>query len=128
MNVLSGSLSVLFYTFLYRKDKWKIKSTKIPHAFLNILYLLPIVVNVILMANRIFIESKNGGGLKEISYALYIGMGAVSAICIYASIAMHYEQIIVLVNKIEKIVEYRKDFELLNDLKYFGFNYEFKLQ
>lgn len=112
MNVLSGSLSILFYTFLYRKDAWKIRSIKIPQAILNILYLLSMVLNVLLMAYRIFIELKKGGGLKEISYSLYIGMGAISAVCIYSSLAMNYERITVLVNEIENLVKYRKKFPI----------------
>lgn len=108
MDVLSPSKSVLVRTFLYKKSEWMIGHMKISYVILNCLFVLPMVLNIILMSNRICVELMNGGGFKEISGSFYISFGTMSTVCIYASLATSYKLIIELMEHIEDVVNHRK--------------------
>lgn len=86
---------------------------EIPYVLLNILYLIPMTVNVCLMMNRIYVELANGGGLIECSGSFYIGMGTISTIAIYASFAMSSNLIISLVEQLENTVHIRMKFQFI---------------
>lgn len=108
MNVLNGSKNVLIHTFLYRKFKWTIGSIQIPYVLFNCGFILPMLLNILLMCNRIRVELINGNGFKEISGSFYISLGTVSAVCIYTSLARNHHLIRDLINHIENVVENRK--------------------
>lgn len=107
MKVLSGPKSVLFHTFLLKKTA-KIGRIPIPYVILNVLFASPMVMNVVLMSYRIFVEFMNGGGFMEMSGSFYISLGTISAVLIYSSLALNYKLLIILLDLIEKVVYKRK--------------------
>lgn len=108
MQALKSSKTVLVKTFLYKKFDFKIGFIRIPYAILNIIYTMPMSINVLLMLYRIAVEVIKGGGIKDISGSFYISIGTISAVCIYSSYATSDELIIALVEFIENVVDRRK--------------------
>lgn len=108
METLKGSKSVLDRTFLYKKSSFKIWIVEIPYVILNLLFILPMVLNNMLLYYTIYVELMEGGGFKEISGSFYLALGVVSTIAIYCSYAQSSNEIITLVELIEKVVKTRK--------------------
>lgn len=108
MEALEGPKKVLINTFLYKKSRLKFGCVDIPYAILNILFALPMSLNISLMIYRIVVELIQGGGLKDISGSFYLALGTISAVCIYLSYALSSDTIIALLDLIENVVDYRK--------------------
>lgn len=115
MEVMGGSKSVLIYTFLYRKSELKIGFIPISYALANILFVMPMQLNVLLMVYRCFLELNNGGGIKDMSGSFYLATGTMSTVFIYSSFAMNHKYIIELVDLIDNVVNYRKTKIIQND-------------
>lgn len=81
---------------------------EIPYVILNLLFILPMVLNNMLLYYTIYVELMKGGGFKEISGSFYLALGVSSAIAIYSSYAQSSSEIITLVELIEKVVKTRK--------------------
>lgn len=113
MQALKSSKAVLVKTFLYKKFDFKIGFIRIPYAILNIIFAMPISINVLLMLYRIAVELVKGGGIKDISGSFYITIGSISALCIYISYATSDELIIALVEFIENVIDRRKKKHIL---------------
>lgn len=107
MEALSKTKSLLLYAFLYRQSTLKIGFVSIPNAIFNIIYILPMIATVSLMIFNMYISVKSGGDLKEISNAIYLSMGAMSAVFIYVCFAFKKEFIVSLIHQTQVIVKNR---------------------
>lgn len=80
---------------------------QIPIIILNIAYILPMVVNMLLMMANVYISISAGGGLKSISSAIYLETGTSSAVFIYVCFAAKMNLIILLIDRIQSIAHDR---------------------
>lgn len=108
METLKGSKALLIRTFLYKKTCFKVWKIEMPYVILNVLFILPMMLNNFLLIYTIYVALLEGGGFKEISGSFYLALGVFSAIFIYSSYASNYHQIINLVELVESVVENRK--------------------
>lgn len=107
MEVLSRTKSLFFYTFLYRKTKLKICGVSFPNMVFNIIYALPMSINSALMLLNVYLSFNSGAAFKTISSSIYLGMGTVSAVCIYMCFAFKMKSFIALIDQIQIIVHKR---------------------
>lgn len=108
MEALKGLKSVLLRTFLYKKWPIKIWIVKIPYVILNLMFVSPMVMSILLEYYTIYLDLKNGVGFKDISDSLYMICGTSSACFIYSSYAQSSHEIITLMELIDSVVENRK--------------------
>lgn len=108
MEALKGSKSVLVRTFLYKKRPIKIWIVEIPYVILNLMFVSPMVMSILLEYYTIYLDLKNGVGFKDISDSLYMICGTSSACFIYSSYAQSSHGIITLMELIDSVVENRK--------------------
>lgn len=108
MESLKGSKLVLVRTFLYKRLAFNIGPIEIPYVILNVMFILPILLNNLLLFYTIYLMLMNDGGFKEISGLIYLLLGDFSAVFIYSSYAHNSYEIIMLMELIESVVANRK--------------------